>query len=153
MGLSDKKQESKQTSQTANTYGFQNVPDTPDIIHARQDSAQVDPSIGFRAAEKERQLEDSFASPTGGYVTPQIRDAILRSGRRELFQQAGQQAREGQFDVNRLNQSRNLALAGMTRPVLTQTSSSSTGTGTVKQSESPWGTIAQVGAQAAPLSL
>jgi hypothetical protein len=77
----------------------------------------------------------------------------MRGGRRELFQQAGQQAREGQFDANRLNQSRNLALAGLTRPILTQEGSTSTGRGEVKQSESPWGTIAQVGAQAAPLSL
>lgn len=77
----------------------------------------------------------------------------MRSERRELGQQAGQQAREGQFDVNRLNQSKNLAMASLTRPILTQTGSSSSGTGTVKQSESPWATIAQVGAQAAPLSL
>lgn len=153
MGISDKKQESKQTGQTANTYGFEQVPDTPDLIRARQDSAQVDPSISFRAAEKERQLNDSFASPTGGFVTPQIRDAIQRSGRRELFQQVGEQAREGQFDVNRLNQNRNLALAGLTRPILTQRGSTSTGTGTVKQSESPWGTIATTAASAAPLSL
>lgn len=153
MGLSDKKQVSTQSGTTSNQYGFQNVPDTPDIIRARADTAQIDPSIGYRAAEKERQLQDSFASPTGGFVTPQIRDAILRSGRRDLFQQAGEQAREGQYDVNRLNQSRNLALASLTRPILTQTGSTSSGTGTVKQSESPWATIAQVGAQAAPMSL
>ena len=153
MGLSDTKQKSKQSSQTQNTYGFENVPDTPDIIRARQDSAQVDPSIGYRAAEKERQLEDSFASPTGGYVTPQIKDAILRSGRRELFQQAGEQAREGQFDVNRLNQSKNLALAGLTRPILTQRGSTTSGEGTVVQSESPWKTVANTAAQAAPMSI
>jgi hypothetical protein len=77
----------------------------------------------------------------------------MRSERRELGQQAGQQAREGAYDVNRLNQSKDLALASLTRPILTQTGSTSSGTGTVKQSESPWATIAQVGAQAAPLSL
>lgn len=153
MGLSDKKQTSTQSSQSANTYGFQNVPDTPDIIRARSDEARIDPSIGYRLGEKERQLSDSFASPTGGYVTPQIRDAIMRSERRGLAQQAGQQAREGAFDVNRLNQSRNLAMANLTRPILTQTGSTSSGTGTVKQSESPFGTIAGVAAQAAPLSL
>ncbi len=153
MGLSDKKQVSTQTGQTQNQYGWQQTPDTPDLIRARSDSAQIDPSIGYRAAEKERQLSDSFVSPTGGYVTPQIRDAILRSGRREIGQQAGEQAREGAFDVNRLNQSRNLALAGLTRPTLTQTGSSSSGTGTVTQSQSPWATALQVGAQAAPMSL
>lgn len=77
----------------------------------------------------------------------------MRGERRELGQQAGQQAREGQYDVNRLNQSKNLALAGLTRPILTQTGSTSNSSGTVKQSESPYGTIAQLGAQMAPLSL
>lgn len=153
MGISDKKQESKQTSQTANTYGFENVPDTPDIIAARNDTAQIDPSIGYRLGEKERQLDESLASPTGAYVTPQIRDAIKRSNLREMQQQAGEQAREGQFDVNRLNQQRKLALAGITRPILTQQSSTSTGTGTVKQSTSPYATIATTAAQTAPLSL
>lgn len=72
---------------------------------------------------------------------------------------AGQQAREGAFDVNRLNQSRNLALAGMTQPRLVNTGSSSQGTststgqGTVVQSQNPWGVALQTGAQMAPLSL
>lgn len=153
MGLSDTKQKSNQTSTTSNQYGFENVPDTPDIIAARNDRATVDPSIGYRVAEKERQLDDSFASPTGGYVTPQIRDAIQRGERRELFQQAGQQQREGQFDVNRLNQSKNLALAGLTRPILTQRGSTTKGEGSVVQSESPFKVVAQTAAQAAPLSL
>jgi len=78
----------------------------------------------------------------GGYTTPQIRDAIMRSEGRELAQQAGQQTREGQFDVNRLNQNRNLALAGLTRG--TDETSSGTSSGTVKQKD-PWGTAMQLG--------
>ncbi len=93
-----------------------------------------------------------MVNPTGGYVTPQIRDAIMRSGQRELAQQAGQQTREGQFDVNRQEQAKKLALADMTRPILTQTGSTSQGTQTTQQSQSPWATIAS-GAQGAKLSL
>lgn len=95
----------------------------------------------------------------GGYTTPQIRDAIRRSGQRELLQMGGQQTREGAYDVNRLNQSKNLALAGMTAPRLVNTGSTSTstgtqsGTGTVTQSQNPFGTALQVGASMAPLSL
>lgn len=95
----------------------------------------------------------------GGYTTPQIRDAIRRSGSRELLQIGGQQTREGAFDANRLNQSKNLALAGMTAPRLVNTGStqtgtqSSTGTGTVTQGTNPLGTALQVGASVAPLSL
>lgn len=71
------------------------------------------------------------------------------------MQQAGQQTREGQFDVNRLNQSKDLALAGLTRPILTQTGSTSqsSGTGQVTQGQNPFGTILSTGAQMAPLSL
>jgi len=86
-------------------------------------------------------------------VTPQIRDAIMRSGRRDLMSQAGEQTREGAFDVNRMNLAKGAGLAEMTRPILTQTGSTSSGTGTTTQSQSPWATIAGVGAQAAPLSL
>ena len=69
------------------------------------------------------------------------------------MQQAGQQTREGAYDVNKLNFSKNLATAEMTKPILTQTGSSSTGTGTVTQSQSPWATALQVAGTAAPLSL
>lgn len=161
IGLSDKKQTSTQTGtqqgSTSNTYGWQPHPGSADIDTLRNQKFQIDPSIGYRLGEKERQLSDSFVSPTGGYVTPQIRDAITRSGRRDLMQQAGQQTREGQFDVNKLNYAKNAAVAGMTAPVLTQTGSSSsgssTGSGTVRQSESPWGTVASIGTSLAPLSL
>lgn len=77
----------------------------------------------------------------------------MRSGQRELMQQAGQQTREGTFDQNKLNYSRNLAVADITKPILTQTGSTSSGTGKTVQSESPWGTVAGVGASLAPLSL
>ena len=148
MGLSDKKQTS---TQTQSGQSATSVPDTPDIIRARTDRAQIDPSIGYRLGESQRNLKDSFSNPLGGYTTPQILDAIMRSEGRELAQQAGQQTREGQFDVNRLNQSRNLALAGLTRG--SQSTSSGQSKGTVTQSESPFGTIAAIAGQAAPLSL
>lgn len=156
MGLSDKKQTSSGTSNSAYSgTSSTSVPETEDIRTARANRAQIDPSIGYRLGEKERQLKDSFVNPAGGYTTPQIRDAIMRSGQRELASQAGQQTREGQYDVNRLNQSKDLALAGLTRGTSTTSAGSQTGTtsGTVKQSESPWGTIAGMGASLAPISL
>lgn len=94
-----------------------------------------------------------MVSPTGGYVTPAIRDAIQRSGQRNLMQDASQATREGAGDVNKLNFARNSAVAGMTAPTLTQTGSSSTGSGTVTQSESPFKTALNVAGAAAPLSM
>lgn len=67
------------------------------------------------------------------------------------MQQAGEQTREGEFDVNRLNYGKNLATAELTKPVLTQTGSS--GTGTVRQSENPFATVTGLAANIAPLSL
>lgn len=65
--------------------------------------------------------------------------------------------RQGTYDVNKLNYGRDLSVAGLTAPQLTQTGSSGTqsGTqqGTVVQSQSPWATVAQIGASAAPMSL
>lgn len=153
MGLSDQRQRSSQSSQTANTFGYQPGAQSADINTLRDQQFQVDPSIGFRLAEKERQLSDSFANPTGGYVTPQIKDAIMRSQRRGLMQDASQATREGQFDANKLDFSRNLAVADMTKPVLTHTGSSSQGQGQVTQSQSPWGTVAGIASAAAPMSL
>lgn len=75
------------------------------------------------------------------------------------MQMAGQQTREGQFDVHRLNQSKNLALAGLTQPRMVNTGSTSqgtatsSGTGTVTQGQNPFGAILSTGAQMAPLSL
>jgi len=128
------------------TYGWQNVPDTQDILTARNTQPQIDPSIGYRLGEQQRQLNESLASPTGGYVTPQMRDTIRRSQGREFMQQAGEQTREGQFDVNRLNLQKNLALAQLTRPQLT-TKAVQTGQdtqGTTRQSD-PWATGLQLG--------
>lgn len=75
----------------------------------------------------------------------------MRSGQRDLMSQAGQQTREGAYDVNRQNMSKNLALAGLTKG--TNETMSSEGKGTVTQSESPWKTAAGIAASAAPLSL
>jgi hypothetical protein len=115
------------TTSTARSVGHAetSVPDTPDIQSARGWKAEIDPSIGYRLGEKERQLKDTMVNPTGGYVTPAIRDAILRSGQRELMSQAGEQTREGQYDVNRQNQAQKLALAGLTRGTVQDTAQQS----------------------------
>lgn len=151
--MSDKKQTTKQTGSTTSTYGYQPGASSPDIDAYRDADFDIDPSIGHRLGEKERQLKDSFVSPTGGYVTPQIKDAILRSGQRNLMQDASQATREGQFDVNKLKLAQKAGVAGMTAPVLTQTSGTSSGTGTVSQSENPLGTVAKVAGAVAPISL
>jgi hypothetical protein len=153
VGLSGKKQTSTGTTTSSGTSTTTPTDPFGYIARAGEFKPRIDPSIGYRLGEKERQLEDSMVSPTGGYVTPQIRDAILRSGRRELMQEAGAQTRAGAYDVNRQQGAQNLALAGLTRGQTETGTSTSTSTGTVRQSQSPWGTIAGIGAGLAPISL
>ena len=74
-------------------------------------------------------------------MTPAIKDAIRRSGQRELMSQAGEQTREGAYDVNRLNQNKNLALAGLTRG--TDTSYSSSGQSKVGQTPSAFHAVTE----------
>ena len=96
-------------------------------------------------------MNRSFASPTGAYLSPQVRDAQMRSGTERLGQEQAQAEREGQFDVNKLNYGKNLAVAQMSQPNLVQTGGSQQGTTT--QSQSPWASIISAGSQAVPFSL
>lgn len=157
IGLSDQKQKTTQTqqSQARNEYGWQAPPDSPDLNKLRDAKFEIDPGIPAQFGRERQQLEHGFNQPAGAYYPTQVKDAILRSGNERIGQQEAQAMREGQFDVNKLNFARDSAVAGMTRPVLTQTGSTSSGsgTGTATQSQSPYGTIASVGAQFAPLSL
>lgn len=151
MGLSDKKQTQTSNNATTTSWGHIAPPNTPDLDNLRNRKFQVDPGISAQYSGLRSRLAKSFNSPTGAYYNPQVQEGILRSRNESLGQQEGQAFREGQFDVNKLNYGRDVAVAGMTAPQLVQTGGTSSGTGTIKSSQSPWGTIAQVGAQVAPM--
>lgn len=165
MGMSDSKQKTQQAqtqshnNTTSNTWGWQNHPGSPGIDKLRSAQFTIDPTIPYRSASARNELDRNLQNPLGGYSTPSMRDAIARSGRRRIDQDESQANREGSFDVNRLNYARDASIAGMTAPVLTQTGSTSSGTGTqsgnstTTQSQSPWGTVASIGTSLAPLSL
>lgn len=59
-----------------------------------------------------------------------MKDAITRSNERELLQQAGQEFREGQSDVNRMELGRLSGLAELTAPRTVQSNETQTGTST-----------------------
>ena len=123
-------QTQNQAFNTQNTYGWQTPPDTPDIERLRSHQFQIDPTIGARIGGSIRRMQQSFNSPLGGYFTPGMRAAIERGQERELMQEGGAQTRAGMYDVNNQNYARNLAVAGMTAPRLTQTGASGTSSGT-----------------------
>jgi hypothetical protein len=135
------------------SYDYKTPPSTPALDTLRNQTFEIDPGIAAQYGRQRSDLNRSFANPTGGFVSPQVRDAQLESGRERLGRDEAQAMREGAYDQNKLNYGRNLAVAGMSAPQLVQTGSSGSQQGTVQQSQSPWGAIASAGAQAVPLSL
>jgi hypothetical protein len=153
MGLSDKKQTTTQTqqSQQANTYGYMTPGSTPDIDALRSQKFSVDPGLHAQYGNLRGQVDKAAHDPMGAAYDPHVAQQQREAARERLGQQESQAYRAGEYDVNRLNFSRNATVAGMTAPQLVQTGQSSTGsgTGTTVQSQSPWGTIAAIGAQTA----
>ena len=76
----------------------------------------ADPTIGFRAGDAKRRLQNQFTNPLGGYATPAMRDAIIRSESRGIDQDAAQQFRAGQFDVNQSRMGQLGSLASLMSP-------------------------------------
>lgn len=137
-------------NRSTTNWGYMTPPDTPDVQRLRGQEFEVDPTISYRVGGALRRMRDRFNNPLGPYMTASQREAIARGEERELMQTGGQQFREGQFDVNRQNYARNLAVAGMTAPQLVQQGSESSGTGTMQGTStgevrgSPWATIGSI---------
>lgn len=89
----------------------------------------------------------------GADYSPEVRDAIIRTGDENLGRDEANAYRSGQFDVDKLNYSRDATVAGMSAPTLVQTGGTSTGSGTVSQSPSIASGLMQGAAAAAPLSM
>lgn len=127
------------------------VEETPDIANLRNYRAEVDPSISHRYGSALRRIRRSFDNPAGSFTTAAQRDAILRSDERELAQSAGQDFREGQADVNRMELGRMAGLAELTAPRTVQSNetSSNRGSGTISQTPSWLSTIGGIASGAA----
>jgi len=156
MGLSDQKQESKGKTATTSTaqYGWKAPPTTASLDKLRTQQFEIDPGIAAQYGQARHELEHSFNQPAGAYLPKQVQQQQLQSGKERLGRDEAQAMRQGQYDVNKLNYSRDLAVAGMDAPTLTQDRSDSSGTssGTVVQSESPFRVGAQIAGQVAPFA-
>ena len=116
------------TSGTSSGTVRSGVENTPDIDALRNYRAEIDPSISSRYGSALRRIKDTFQNPLGGYATPAMKDAIMRSNERELAQSAGQEFREGQFDANRMDLGRLSGLAELTAPRTVESNETQTGT-------------------------
>ena len=120
---------SGQYSQTGNSTSTTTPgANTPDIERLRGQQFQVDPSIGYRVGGALRRMQSQFNNPLGGYATPAMKDAIMRTNERQLLESGSQAMREGQQDVNQLDYSRNALLAGLTQPTTQTGSTNQSGT-------------------------
>lgn len=130
------------TSSTTNTFGFQAPPDTADVQAMRDFKFQSDPRIGYTYGRQRNQAHESFQSPTGGYTTPQLRDATLRASDEDSAQNEAQAYREENYGRQAIDYGRLADIAQMTAPRMVQTSGSTTGTGT-SQTSDPLGRVMQ----------
>lgn len=153
MGLSSSKQEQKSNNAVQNTYGYETPPETADFTKLREQQFEVDPGLAAQYGRQRADLNKSFAQPLGGYLSPQVRDAQMRSGQERLGRDEADAMRGGQFDKNKLDFARNTTVAGLTAPTMVQRGSTSQGSGTVTQTPSAMSTATGVAGALAPLSL
>lgn len=146
MGSSKQKQE--QSYNNANTFGWTAPPDTADIDSLRGMQFGDDPHIPYVYARGRHQAHESFNSPTGGYTTPQLRDATLRASDEDSTQAEGQAHMEDNFRKQAMEYGKKATVAGLTAPRLTQTGGSGTSSGTSSYNDSPMDNIVK-GASAA----
>lgn len=113
-----------------NFYGEYTPSDTADIQAFRGWSPQIDPGLSHQYGNAKENLRKSLISPTGGYRTAAMDDAIFRTGERQLNQDQAQAFRGGQYDVNQIRSGQLGSLAALTRPSLIQTGSAGASSGT-----------------------
>lgn len=153
MGLSSSEQEQKSKNTTDNTFTRLPGASSPDIDKLREAKFDIDPGLSAEYGKARSDLNKSFQQPLGAYLSPQVRDAQMRSGNERLNRDEAEAMRKGQYDVNNMKYGRDVTVAGMTAPPLVQTGSSSSGTGTISQTPSGIDTGLKIAGAVAPLSL
>jgi hypothetical protein len=113
--------------QTGTQYGWQQMPDTPDISRLRDFEFASDPSSPYRFARARQDLDRITNNPYGAYTTPAVRDAQMRTGSMNLTQQAGQTAAEENAVLRGLQYGQRSNVAQLTAPRLVQTGTTSSG--------------------------
>lgn len=142
---------SKQNQQSTNTStntgtSTSSVGETQDIANLRGFKAKIDPGIAYQFSRLRKGVEQGFQDPLGGYYAPQVKDAITRSSQASLGQQEAEANRQGQYQVDAMDQGRLSQLAELTAPRTTTGTSTgtSTGTGTVTNTPSWMSTGSQI---------
>lgn len=125
-----------QTTQT-NTYGWEAPKDTADITALRGTQFSEDPGIAHQYGLLKERQDQAYDNPLGGYTTPDVRMKQKLATNNDINQQESMAHRQGQYDVNMLNNAKLQGLAALTAPKLVQTG----GTGTTTQNDGIMGIL------------
>lgn len=116
----------KTQQQSTNTYSWQTPPDTTDVEAMRNFKFERDPRLPYTFARARQKVEGTYDNPTGGFTTPQIKDANLRTAYEDIGQQEGQAYREENYGRQGLEYAKLADITQMTNPRLTQSGQSGT---------------------------
>lgn len=131
----------KTTTTQQNQYGWQQMPDNPDIAALRAEvnkPIQVDPSLQYIYANRKKDLESDITNPFGNasQYSPEMQNAMRYAGRNEIDQQYGQASKEAYSAAEQNKMNQRYALAGLTAPQLVQT-----GGTTIQKKPYNWGSL------------
>lgn len=126
-------QTQNQSGTTTNTFGQISPLDDPRYAEAVGNLGkfkfQSDPRLPYTFGRARQRVEGTFDNPTGGYMTPQMKDAIRRTSYEDIGQEEAQAFREENQGRQAVQYGQLADVAQMSAPRTVQTSGSSTGTG------------------------
>lgn len=122
--MSKKKTESTST----NSYNYVAPPDTADVTALRGVNFTEDPGIAHQYGLAKERLDENMDNPLGPYTTSDVRMKQRAAGIKGLNQEESMAHRQGQYDVNMLNNAKLQGLAALTAPKLVQTGGTQTQT-------------------------
>lgn len=137
MGGPKTKQQTSQSYNNTNTYGYVPGASSTDIDAVRAHEFSHDPRIGYAYSRARQQAHDSYNQPLAGYSTPQLRDASLRASDADSAQAEGQALAEENFNLENMKYGQKMDVAQLTAPRLVNQSSSGTQAGTSTSQTNP----------------
>lgn len=108
---------SSNNQDTRNELAFAQVPTWQGLEDYKAYMPQADPTIPYRAAASRQRAISTYDNPTGAYKTPELDAQRKLSTLASIDQSAGQEARQGAYDVSQQRGQQLANIAQMQAPV------------------------------------
>lgn len=108
---------SSNNQDTRNELAFAQVPTWQGLEDYKAYMPQADPTIPYRAAAARSRAISAYDNPTGAYRTPELDAQRKLSTLASIDQSAGQEARQGAYDVSQQRGAQLANIAQMQAPV------------------------------------